>query len=139
MKRQYKIITLATTTALLSACGGSSGGDDVTHSQNIAYGHGRYKDAAEQDKAEAKGQGVYVGLVDTGIRRNAKGLINRNRNISRKVLSLDGKSKEDSKDEHGHGTFMTEVILDIAPNASINSAMNSTKDALYICYWELQK
>lgn len=129
MKRQYKIITLATTTALISACGGSSGGDDVTHSQNIARGYSRYKAASVQDKERAQGQGVYVGLVDTGIDLNSKGLANRKHNISKYVIK--DNTKEISRDDHGHGTLMVELILETAPSASINSAINSGKDGVY--------
>lgn len=84
----------------------------------------------------ATGQNVYVGLVDTGIRREAKGLVNRNQNIATKTIDYDnGQNPKliDTFDNGDHGTGMSEIILDTAPDVAINSgSSNPATDQVYV-------
>ncbi len=136
---QYKILTLAVLTALLSACsgggggsgsdirpdynGGSNGGNAGNNNRPVS---GTWQTAAVNDKAEAlSGDGAYIGLVDTGIKTDGVGLRNRNSRISKKVIDVDTNDLVDSNDVTGHGTKMTEIILNAAPQTAINSGVNS--------------
>ena len=136
----FKTITLAVLAALLSACGGGGGGSgsDIRpdyngggNSNNHAGNNNRpvsgtWQAAAAADKAEAlSGDGAYVGLVDTGIKTDGVGLRNRNSRISKKVIDVDTNDLVDSNDVTGHGTKMTEIILNAAPQTAINSGVNS--------------
>ena len=140
---QYKILTLAVLTALLSACGGGGGGSgsDIRpdyngggNNNNNAGNTGNtsrpvsssWQSAAANDKAEAlSGDGAYVGIVDSGVNPDGAGLRHRNSRISKKVIDVDTNNLVDSTDAHGHGTKMSEIILDTAPLAAINSGVNS--------------
>ena len=87
-----------------------------------------FKQLSDADLKTATGEGVYVAVVDTGIERNGVGLINRNQNISKKSMSInDGKleTTHDTLRTGGHGTAVTEVLLDTAPDAAVNSMVNS--------------
>lgn len=92
-----------------------------------ALGKGDYHQAAAQDKAVAmSGEGVYIGLVDTGLSLSAEGIKKRTDNISKKVLdSKQNRRLVNSTDTQGHGTSMAEIILDTAPAVAINSGINS--------------
>ena len=136
---QYKILTLAVLTALLSACSGGGGGSgsDIRPDYNGGGNGGNagnnnrpvsgtWQAAAAADKAEARsGDGAYVGLVDTGIKTDGIGLRNRNSRISKKVIDVDTNGLVDSNDVTGHGTKMAEIILNAAPQTAINSGVNS--------------
>ena len=89
-----------------------------------------FKQLSDADLKTATGQNVYVGLVDTGIRREAKGLVNRNQNIATKIIDDDGKKLIDTFAVGEHGTMMTEVILDVAPNAIINSGTSNYNNGI---------
>ena len=136
----FKTITLAVLAALLSACGGGGGGSgsDIRPDYNgggNGNNHtgngsrpisGTWQAAAANDKAEAlSGDGAYIGIVDTGIKTDGIGLRNRNARISKKVIAVYDNELVDSNDTIGHGTKMTEIILDHAPQAAINSGVNS--------------
>lgn len=135
----FKTITLAVFAALLSACGGGGGGSgsDIRPDYNGGSNGGNagnnnrpvsgtWQAAAAADKAEAlSGDGAYVGLVDTGIKTDGVGLRNRNSRISKKVIDVDTNDLVDSNDVTGHGTKMTEIILNAAPQTAINSGVNS--------------
>ena len=139
---QYKILTLAVLTALLSACGGGGGGSGSDIRPNYNGGgnnnnagntgntsrpvSGSWQSAAANDKAEAlSGDGAYVGIVDSGVNPDGAGLRHRNSRISKKVIDVDTNNLVDSTDANGHGTKMSEIILDTAPLTAINSGVNS--------------
>ena len=87
-----------------------------------------FKQLSDADLKTATGKGVYVAVIDTGLERNGVGLINRNQNISKKSMSInDGKleTTHDTLRTGGHGTAVTEVLLDTAPDAAVNSMVNS--------------
>ena len=134
-----KALTLAVLTALLSACGGGGGGSgsDIRPDYNGGGNNGNagnnnrpvsdtWQRAAAADKAEAlSGDGAYIGLVDTGIKTDGTGLRDRNSRISKQVIDVDTNDLVASNDTVGHGTKMSEIILDTAPQAAINSGVNS--------------
>lgn len=154
---KMKAVSAMVLTALLSACGsGGSAGLDTSlpnssGSQNLGNGNNHantnhsesntnaqtttsdnwtFKQLSDADLKAATGEGVYVGIVDTGIRREARGLVNRNKNIAKKVIDENGKKLVDTFAIGDHGTIMTEVILDVAPDAAINSGTSNYNNGI---------
>lgn len=97
----------------------------TNNTQTVSQADWTYKQLSKTDLENAKGEGVYVGLVDTGLNREAKGLVNRNENITKKSIDFKTKKLVDSYDISEHGTGITEIILDTAPKVAINSGYSN--------------
>lgn len=148
LNNKRKILALAVSAALLSACGSGGGGSGASVGSNNNSGvssvrpsfdvsnttnqTGTYAEAALADKkAAVSGEGAYIGLIDTGIKRDAKGLVNRNNRISSKVIDYKINARDqlvNSIDTDGHGTRMVEIMVDTANKVVVNSGVNSVGD-----------
>ena len=88
------------------------------NTQTVSQADWTYKQLSKTDLENAKGEGVYVGLVDTGLNREAKRTGKSQWKYCKKNLLISKLKKlVDSYDISEHGTGMTEIILDTAPKS----------------------
>ncbi|QWP75800.1 S8 family serine peptidase [Lysobacter sp. K5869] len=145
MRRNARLAMCALTAAVLSACGGGGGGGNVRETPPPSTPStppttpstppppiGAHLDLTNTRSAQAlglTGQGVRIGVVDSGVRRDHPALNGR---VGPMLIYTDPRTNNHRIDDVlGHGTYVSQIIAGtpvgawpggIAPGASIVSA-----------------
>lgn len=150
MKTEKKLMVRVIASALLmmaAACGGGGGGKgspDVgstntqgnsSLNQTVSSKQGKLASLAADDKEAAKGgAGAYVGLLDTGVWKDAKGIpstVTINSKVPKEVTAGGDVILTDiTKPVDEHGTAMVEVIAGVANSVTVNSISHDLSNTL---------
>ena len=79
--------------------------------------HGKYKGMLKTSLCASTGSGVRIKIIDSGL--SSKSTTVANKKVVKETNLVDSQNPTDVEDEVGHGTVVTDIIHDLAPDADM--------------------